>query len=296
MKNEKGNEPVRESISDSIKNFKESKSNITPTMSDKPFTNENFKNTMNSNTDMDLVVGYEIVHLPSKGLFYESKISEVAVEYMTSKDEDLLTTPSLIENGTVLDILINRKIKTKGIRSEDLLAGDREAIILFLRTSSYGVDYKVEVPDPRTGVFFKTSVDLSKLEWKEIKKTPNDNGLFSVEIPMGKKLIQFRLLTSAEEVQISKKAIALKEAYMQEFSEYRTMLLKQHIMSIDGNSDRVYIERFVDSMRVLDALTIRKEIIGVSPGIDMKTKFTCLDGYEFWANLQVGPDFFFPEI
>jgi len=93
------------------------------------FNPQDYENAMSKETDPDLMTSYEIVKLPSKGLFYKNKISEVNVEYMTSKDEDLLTTPSLIENGTVLDILLNRKIKTKGIDASMLLAGDRNAII-----------------------------------------------------------------------------------------------------------------------------------------------------------------------
>ena len=73
---------------------------------------------MSQETDTDLMMSYEIVKLPSKGLFYKNKISEVNVEYMTSKDEDLLTTPSLIENGTVLDVLLKRKMKTKDIHGK----------------------------------------------------------------------------------------------------------------------------------------------------------------------------------
>ena len=120
------------------------------------FNKEQYEKAMSTETDPDLMTSYEIVKLPSQGLFYKNGISEVNVEYMTSKDEDLLTTPSLIENGTVLDILLKRKIKTKGVDVDNLLAGDRNAIILFLRSSSYGSTYTVQVPDPRTNVIFKT--------------------------------------------------------------------------------------------------------------------------------------------
>jgi hypothetical protein len=258
------------------------------------FNQQDFERTISKETDPDLMTSYEIVSLPSKGLFYPSKISEVNVEYMTSKDEDLLTTPSLIQNGTVLDILLRRKIKTSGIRPEDLLTGDRNAIILFLRTSSYGSTYTVKVADPRTNVDFETTVDLLKLKYKEGDEYPDEFGHFVVELPMRKKMIKFRLLTSGEENTIFKKSESIKEAYGTEFNEYNTMKLKSHVVSIGDKTDRSYIDKFIDAMPALDAFTIRKKILNVSPDVDMEYEFTAKDDFKFKATLSIGVDFFFP--
>lgn len=258
------------------------------------FNKQEFENVMSKETDPDLMTSYEIVKLPSKGLFYKNKISEVNVEYMTSKDEDLLTTPSLIENGTVLDVLLKRKIKTKNIIPDDLLAGDRNAVILFLRSSSYGAEYSVQVPDPRTNITFKTTVDLQKLKYKKVNEQPDEQGHFTVKLPMRKKTVIFRLLTSGEETMLFKKAEAIKDAYNQEFSEYSTLKLKSHVISIEGNTDRTYIGKFIDAMPAMDALTIRRKILNVSPDVDMDYEFQTKDGYKFKAQLAVGVDFFFP--
>ncbi|MFW6272373.1 MAG: hypothetical protein ACOC2U_01170 [bacterium] len=257
---------------------------------------EEFEKTMSKETDPDLMTSYEIVKLPSNGLLYPDKLSVIEIEYMTSRDEDLLTTPSLIDNGTVIDTLLKRKIKTKGVKPENLLSGDRSALILFLRTSSYGTDYKVNVTDPRTGNQFKANVDLSKLKYKEMSELPDENGHFNVYIPMRKKAVKFRLLTVGDDDKIYKQAEALQEAYNEEVSQYSTLKLKSHIVSIDGKTDRSYIDRFVDAMPALDALTIRRKIIEVSPEIDMSYEFTAKDGYKFKANLTLGIDFFFPNI
>ena len=325
MENEnQGNTPKKEPIGDVLKKYKEMREKGTlpspesvqslpinkpstpppveepvrvapdavPTSS--PFNPEQYQNAMSQETDPDLMMSYEVVKLPSKGLFYKNRISEVNVEYMTSKDEDLLTTPSLIENGTVLDILLKRKVKTKGINVDELLAGDRNAIILFLRSSSYGSTYTVQVPDPRTNVVFKTEVDLLKLKYKKVTETPDEEGYFSVKLPMRKKTVKFRLLTAGEETMLMKQAEAHKEAYGAEFSEYSTLKLKSHIISINDKTDRSYISKFVDAMPALDALTIRREILDVSPDVDMDYEFTAKDGYKFNAELSVGIDFFFP--
>lgn len=245
-------------------------------------------------TDPDLLMSYEVIKFPSKGLFYPNKISEVNVEYMTSKDEDLLTTPSLIENNTVLDILLRRKIKTAGISVDKLLEGDRNAIVLFLRTSSYGSSYAVNVNDPRTGIPFKTVVNLLELKYKEITEKPDALGYFDVMLPMRKKPAKIRLLNCGEDAFLFKQAQNIMEAYNEEFSSYSTMKLKASIVSINGNADRTYIDRFVDVMPALDAYTIRKKILEVSPNVDMKYEFTAKDGYKFTNYLEVGADFFFP--
>lgn len=258
------------------------------------FNKDDYQSAMSKETDPDLMTSYEMVRIPSGGLYGANGHSEIMIEYMTSKDEDLLTTPSLIENGTVLDILLKRKVKTKGINIDNLLTGDRNAIILFLRSSSYGSKYTVQVPDPRTNVLFQTDVDLLKLKYKKVNDTPDAEGCFTVDIPMRKKSVKLRLLTAGEETNLEKQAQAHMEAFNQEYSEVQTLKLKSHVVSIDGNSDRSYISKFIDAMPALDSLTIRKKILEVSPDIDMNYQFTAKDGYQFEAHLSIGMDFFFP--
>ncbi len=307
---EEKNFSQKKGISDLLKKYRSQKDNVenentnqinipkpqenTPNL--QQFNHEEFEKAMSKETDPDLITTYEIVKLPSKGLFYKNGLSEINVEYMTSKDEDLLTTSSLIESGVVLDLLLKRKIKTPNVNPEDLLPGDRNAILLFLRITSYGSDYTVQVTDPRTGVPFKTTVDLTKLKYKKIEEKPNDNGLFSVDLPMRKKNVLFKLLTVGEDTRIYKTAESLKEAKNEEFSQYSTMRLVASIVSIDGNTNKTYIIKFVDAMPALDAYAIRKKMLDVSPDVDMDYVFTAKDGYTFNANLTIGLDFFFPSI
>jgi hypothetical protein len=293
--------PQKESVADALKKYKQAinenaPNNVTGTSLPKPpqFNPQDFQNAMSKETDPDLMMSYEIVKLPSQGLFYQNGLSEVNVEYMTSRDEDLLTTPSLIESGTVLDLLLKRKIKTKDVVVEDLLSGDRNAILLFLRTSSYGADYTVQVTDPRSGIPFTTKVDLLKLRYKEVSELPDEHGYFKVELPMRKKIATVRLLSSGDDIKLFKKAEQIKEAYSQEFSEYSTLRLKASIVAINEKTDRSYIDKFVDAMPALDAFSIRRKILDVSPDVDMAYEFMAKDGYKFFANLTLGIDFFFP--
>ena len=293
--------PPKKEVKDIIEKYNENQGNEQSMVaSDIPTSNkhkpENFQSTMDKETDPDLMTSYELIKLPSKGLFYSHKIGEVEIEYMTAKDEDLITTPSLIDSGKVLHVLLKRKIKTKGIVVEELLPGDRNALLLFLRSSSYGNEYNVKVYDPRNGNPFDTVVDLTKLQYKEVDEKPDENGHFYVDIPMRKKRVIFRLLSIGEDEALFDKAEKIKEAYNNDFSEYNTMKLKSQIVSIDGKTDRSYINRFVDAMPARDALTIRKKILKVEPDVNMEYEFEAKDGYKFKSKLQIGVDFFFPDL
>lgn len=245
-------------------------------------------------TDPDLMTSYETISLPSQGLFYANKMNEIAVEYLTTRDEDLLTTPSLIENGTVIDKLLKRKIKTPNVNVESLMPGDKSAIILFLRTSAYGPEYTVEVEDPRNGKPFKEVVDLYKLEHKKINEHPDENGLFDFLLPLRRKKIKFKLLNSREEKEAKKTAEHIQHEYKTEFPEYTPIKLKMSVVEIDGKTDKTYISKFIDAMPLGDSIALKRKMNEVSPEFDMKYTFTASDGYKFDAYLMVGPDFFFP--
>lgn len=251
---------------------------------------------MENKESEELTVGYEIIPLPSKGDYYKSKKDSLKVQYLTTKDEDILTTPSLIENNTVLDVIMKRKILDKDFDFNELIGGDKEAILLFLRKSAYGSDYKVEVSDPRNGIVFPATVDLNKIKYKEISEKPDSNGHFSVYLDVRKKDVKFRLLTDNEEKFVRQNSEAIQKAYGTEYSSFLSQKLKAQIISINGNTDKSYIDKFVDAMPPLDGRKLRRKILDVTPGLDMKYDFTTKDGYTFNALLSVGIDFFFPSL
>jgi hypothetical protein len=246
--------------------------------------------------DADLQVGFDTVKLPSKGIFYRSKSEEVVIEYLTSKDEDILTTPSLIENNTLFDVLLKAKIKTKGIEVDELLSGDKNALLMFLRASSYGKNYDVEVIDPFNGKLFKTAVDLTKFTYKEVNELPDENLLFSVDLPNRKKHVKFRLLSDSEMKKIVKQAQNKQEAVGTPFLEILSMRLKASIVDIDSKTDRNYISKFVDAMPAGDSLALRRRIDEVTPTVDMAYEFTSPAGYTFKTDVSIGYDFFFPKL
>ena len=149
--------------------------------------------------DVDPSLQYDVIQLPSNGQCYKSKIDRVPVAYLTAYDENIITSPNLYKDGLVIDFLLKNKIVNKDINVDDLVSGDADAIILFLRATSYGPDFPIVVQDPETGEQIETSVDLTTLKPKEFKLKCDENGHFEFVTPLRKDTIKFRYLTRGQE-------------------------------------------------------------------------------------------------
>lgn len=142
---------------------------------------------------------YDVISLPSNGECYKNKIGRVPVAYLTAYDENIITSPNLYRDGLVIDYLLKNKIVNKEINVGELVSGDVDAIILFLRATSYGVEFPVAVSDPDTGEMIETNVDLSKIKTKEFKLKADENGHFSYTLPKSGVEVKFKYLTRKEE-------------------------------------------------------------------------------------------------
>ena len=134
--------------------------------------------------DTNPMASYDIIPLPSKGECYKSKQGRIAVSYLTAMDENIIVSPNLYRDNLVLDILLKEKIRDQEIDPDDLLDGDRDAIILFLRSSAYGNMYSVTATDPASKKSFDTKIDLSKIKYKDFTLTGDENGWFDYELPV----------------------------------------------------------------------------------------------------------------
>jgi hypothetical protein len=154
--------------------------------------------------DIDPSVQYDVIQLPSNGQCYRSKIDRVPVAYLTAYDENIITSPNLYKDGLVIDFLLKNKIVNKEINVDDLVSGDADAIILFLRATSYGPEFPIVVNDPETGEQIDTTVDLTTLKPKEFKLIGDENGWFEYTTPIKKDVIKFRYMTRKQEKQLRK--------------------------------------------------------------------------------------------
>jgi hypothetical protein len=150
-----------------------------------------------NNVDYD--TQYDVISLPSNGECYKNKIGRIPVAYLTAYDENIITSPNLYRDGLVIDYLLKNKIVNKEINVDELISGDVDAIVLFLRATSYGLDFPVAVEDPKTGEMIETNVDLSKIKSKEFKLKGDENGHFTYVLPRSKVEVKFKYLTRKEE-------------------------------------------------------------------------------------------------
>ena len=148
-------------------------------------------------------VQYDIIPLPSKGQGYKNKMERIPVGYLTAYDENLITSPNLYRDGLVIDFLLRNKVMDKNIDTDQLLKGDVDAIILFLRATSYGPEFPISARDPKSGKYFDTVVDLSQIKTKEFTLIGDENGHFPYKLDNGDE-IKFKYLTRKEEKMLEK--------------------------------------------------------------------------------------------
>jgi hypothetical protein len=235
---------------------------------------------------------FDLLPLPSGGKLYPSKKKTIKVAYLTTADENILTSPNLIESGDFLEILLNRKILEPELRYKDLIPGDRDAIMLWLRATGYGEIYPIEVYNKKDDTTFETDVDLSTLKTIELTVEPDSEGLFHFQLPTSKAMIKFKLLTIGDIEYIEKLSEQNRDSLI---NEGVTLLLKHQIVDVNGNRDRNFINQFVDNMRILDSKELRKYMNDISCGIDMNIEVQAPGGESIKTFLPLTVKFFWPD-
>jgi hypothetical protein len=215
----------------------------------------------------------EVIDLPSKGLIYpeSSPLSSGTIElkYMSAKEEDILTNQNFIQKGTVIDKLLQSMIVNKKIDYNELISGDKNAVLFAARILGYGAEYDVELLD-KHGKKVPVKIDLSKLENKPLdeKLFVKGKNEFDFILPQSKVTVTFKLLTSADENKIDEELKGLKKAFPNESFEVTTRL-KHQILAVNGDTSQDKTRYFVDSMLLTDSRALRKYINKITPDLDM---------------------------
>ena len=240
---------------------------------------------------MESILPYDMVSLPSQGVFYKNGKKSVKVTYLNASDENLLATPSMIGSEGLVDILISRKILDKDIVVEDMATCDKEAILVFLRNTAFGSDYIIKVKDPKTGDSFDTTIDMSVLKVKETDLVLDGNGEFEFLLPKCEKKCKLTLLSPIHQKALSK----IEETYKdQKISPYMTKQLEMVVKEIDGNRDPMTIANFIQTMPILDSQNIRKIIRKNAPELDLNVKVMTPSNEEIGVKINFGVEFFRP--
>lgn len=241
----------------------------------------------------------QTLDLPSKGLLYPEgnplSSGKVDLHMPTAMHEDILTNRNYIQQGVVIDKFLQAIVASK-IDYNDLLIGDKNAIMIGARILAYGSNYTFKYTDPVSRESEEVTVDLSdlkekELDWASIKKGQNE---FEYQLPLSKQLVTFKVASHKDETAIEAEIKGLQKVN-KNMSAETTIRLSQSIVAVNGDRDRKAIRDFVKNMPMRDSQDLRKKITEATPDIVMKFDFTRKNGEVVEGlTIPMTVDFFWP--
>ena len=239
----------------------------------------------------------EVIDLPSEGKVYskESPLSsgQLELKYMTTREEDILMSENLIKKGVVIDKLLDSLIVTKGVKQEDLILGDKNAVLVASRILAYGPEYTVEVTNPNdVDEKVEHTFDLSKCPFKELSKDVDysDNS-FDFTTPVGKNKLKFKILTGADETLIEKD---IKQSSKFGISSDITTRLRYTVTEVDGDTKSSTISEFTQNLLARDSVALRGYIRDIAPDIDLTSEVE-IGGETVSVSIPLTVEFFWPQ-
>jgi len=229
---------------------------------------------------------HDVVPLPSQGIFYKNKKKSIKVGYLTANDENIL----MGGGNEMTQTLLRAKIYEPDVRIEDLLEGDIESILIFLRNTAFGPEMELNLFDPITKKPFKGTVRLDELNI--IKgQLPSEDGTFTTMLPKSQTSVKLKPMTYGEIMEVQK----MVESYPQGRTAPKvTWRLNKQIIEINGVQDRSEISKFIDQMPIADSKYIRKFMDENEPRLDLTRTVMAPSGEKLTVNVGFGVDFFRP--
>ena len=250
---------------------------------------------------LEFVTPTEFVELPSRGIGYPSghplhNQETIEIRFMTAKDEDILTSRSLLKKGLALERLIDNLLVDKTYKAKDVLVGDRNAVIIAARSSAYGHLYETKVQCPSCQSTQKLTFDLSNpliidgdLEEFDVEET--EVGTYVVTTPKSQIKVELRLLTGADESKIVK--LMSKNTKQEEIVSTQ---MKLYINSVNGHNGAEFVNYFVNNVPAYEARWLRKCYEALAPNIKVSEEFECEScGFEQEMEVPFNTDFFWPD-
>lgn len=247
----------------------------------------------------------EIIDLPSKGLLYPEghplSSGKIEMKYMTAKEEDILTSSNLLKQGLVIDKLLQSLIVTP-IDYNDLVLGDKNAVMIAARVLGYGKEYKVNVKCEHCDEKNDCTIDLTEIpniSLDESIVTAGEN-IFNFNLPVSKRAVQFQIMTHRLESAIEEELKGLRKITNKTgISRDLTTRLKHLIVSVDGDTNKQVIRNFVDNeLFAQDSRALREYIAKIQPDVDLRFDFACSECSENNDDISIpiNIDFFWPGV
>tara|TARA_Y100000593_G_scaffold13557_2_gene25306 strand:- start:17303 stop:18199 length:897 start_codon:yes stop_codon:yes gene_type:complete len=267
------------------------------------------KQATETSSPLSFVSPTEFIELPSRGKFYPPGHpllgkDVIEIKYMTAKHEDILTSPTLLKKGIAIERLIQDLIVDKNIKLDELLVGDKNALLVGARLTGYGPEYEANVTCVACGSTQKHKFDLTKLdhvypEEEQLKKYNiefTEKNTFLITLPKTKVTVEARILNGKDEKNM---AYMVKKREKHGFGTAEVSMtdqMKMTIIAINKVTDKAAISNFIDNMPAFDSKFYRLCYAAVTPNVDMVQEFSCKScGHEEEVNVPLTADFFWPE-
>jgi len=229
---------------------------------------------------------HDVVPLPSQGIFYKNKKKSVKVGYLTANDENLL----MAGGEDMTPNLLRTKIYEPDLRVEEMLEGDVEAILIFLRNTAFGPEMEVTLTDPTTRKPFKSNVLLDQLTILQ-GQVPNEDGTFITTLPKSQITVKLKPMTYGEILENQR----IADSYpVGRVAPKVTLRLQKEIVEANGSTDKGEIAKFIEQMPIADSKFIRNFMSENEPRLDMTRVVMTPSGDRLTVNVGFGVDFFRP--
>lgn len=237
----------------------------------------------------NFTLAHDIVKLPTNGVFYKNKKNAVKVGYLTAQDENFLMSDSSKDNLVIT--LLRNKLYEHDLRPDELIEPDIEAILIFLRNTSFGTEYNIKLIDPKTSKVFEHVEHLDVLKIQETEIKPDDNGVFVTKLPKTNVTIKLKPISFSESLDLNK----LNESYPKgRVAPIVTSRLLKEILSVDDNDDKAHIAKFIEQLPISDSKYIRKFLNENVPKLDLTRQTIAPSGELVTFNVSFGAEFFRP--
>lgn len=233
---------------------------------------------------------HDVIKLPSRGLFYKPKKDSLKVGYLTANDENILMSQN-IDSGDLIKTLLRNKIYEPGFDIDQMINGDIQAVLLFLRNTAFGPEYKFTVKDPKTNQYFDVSILLDTLELLDFKETPDEEGLFNFTLPKSNKTVKFKILNLRDEKELSNFESQYPKGMV---APIVTKKMEMQIVEINGSRDRSKISKEIIDLPIADSKSLRKFMDECQPKLDLKRIVKAPSGENVTVNVSFGVEFFRP--
>ena len=259
--------------------------------------------TTNTKTDIfSFINPTEFIDLPSKGILYPEGhpahgLDSIEIRHMTAKEEDILTSESLIKKGIALDRVVDSLIVDKRIKASDLLIGDKNALLIAARITGFGPDYGVKITCPVCITENDCNIDLQAIKSKSPEETDSkllENGNYEIVFPEYNNLaVEVKLLRGADERKLTQNREQRRKAKKED--SLITDQLGAIIVRVNEVTDPALLKQFVEQCPTKISREIRTRYEKIMPDVDMSVPFTCSNcEYESEVDMPMTAEFFWP--